>query len=95
MTFIGPGTVTTGGVESRRLTFTWKLAEPWFPALSVAVQFTVVWPIANVAPEAGAQFGVSVPSTLSDALAEYETVVPPGLPVDVLMSEGTVTTGLV
>ena len=28
LTFIGPGTVTTGGVVSTKLTVTWKLAEP-------------------------------------------------------------------
>ena len=61
----------------------------------MAVQVTVVWPTGNVVPEAGAQFGVSAPSTLSDALAENVTALPLGSVVDVLMSEGTVTTGLV
>jgi hypothetical protein len=56
-----------GGVVST--TETVKSAFALLPALSVALHETVVWPIANVLPEAGAQLGVTPPSTKSFAVA--------------------------
>ena len=72
---------------------TWKLALPVFPCVSVALHVTVVVPIGNVLPEDGLQLGVSEPSRLSVAVALKLTEVPPGFPVLVVMSLGTLTTG--
>jgi hypothetical protein len=65
---MGAGTVTTGGVVS--LTVTVKLAWATLPPASVAVQVTVVVPMANVPPEAGVQIGVIEPlaRSVADAL---------------------------
>jgi hypothetical protein len=46
-----------------------KFALPLLLAPSVAVQVTVVVPSANVLPEAGLQFGVRLPLTVSVAEA--------------------------
>jgi hypothetical protein len=51
------------------VTVTVKLLLVVLPALSVAVQVTVVLPRAKVAPEAGEQLGVTAPSTKSVAVA--------------------------
>jgi hypothetical protein len=58
---IGAGTVTVGAVVSRTTT-TWKLAEEVFPAVSVAVQLTVVVPTGKVLLEAGEQLTVAASS---------------------------------
>jgi hypothetical protein len=47
------------------------------PALSVALQATVVAPSAKTAPLAGTQLTGSVPSTTSVAVKEYVTATPP------------------
>jgi hypothetical protein len=60
------GTVTTGDVVLK--TVTAKVALDLLPWASVAAQFTVVVPIANVAPEAGVHTGVIAPSTSSIAV---------------------------
>jgi hypothetical protein len=88
-----PGTLTTGGVWSTRFTVTLKLALPVFPCESVAVQVTFVVPTGKLLPEDGLQEGVSGPSTLSFALAENVTVVPPADSVSTEKSPGTDTTG--
>src|SRR5204863_273687 len=50
------------------LTVTVKVVVDVLPAASLAVQVTVVVPIANRLPEAGTQVTVSVPSTASVAV---------------------------
>ena len=60
-----PGTVMVGGVVSRTMTV--KLPLAVFPALSFAVQPTIVMPRGKVLPEAGVQVGVTAPSTSSVA----------------------------
>ena len=66
---ISPGMpLSDGGVVS--CTVTLKLAELLLPCESAAVQLTVVVPSGKVAPEAGLQDGVTLPSTRSEALAE-------------------------
>jgi hypothetical protein len=85
------GTVTVGPCVSA--TVTPKLAVPVFPAPSVAVQVTVVVPIGNIAPDAGLQFAVSEPETVSDAEAENVTTPPPTPAAGAVMSPGTVTVG--
>jgi hypothetical protein len=92
---IGPGTVITGGVVSRSVTVTVKLALPVLPAWSVAVQVTEVVPSGKVEPEDGLHVGVSAPSTLSFAVAVNVTAFPSGFEVVVEMFDGTVTTGFV
>jgi hypothetical protein len=77
------------------VTVTVKLAVPEFPAASIAEQLTVVVPIAKVVPDAGTQFGVNDPETLSDALAEKLTLVPEAESASTLMFDGTVTVGFV
>ena len=62
------GGFTTGGVVS--CTSTVVVAVPAFPALSAAVQVTVVDPSGKVEPEVGAHVAATAPSTRSDALAE-------------------------
>jgi hypothetical protein len=66
-TLIVAGTVSAGGVVST--TMTMRNSEPVLPAVSVAVQVTVVVPNGKTAPDGGAQLGVSVPSTASVAEA--------------------------
>ena len=74
------GTVITGGVVSAcSVTVTVNDAEPVFPAASLAVQVTVVVPIANVDPEAGAHVGVIGEVTASVAVAVNVTTAPAGL----------------
>ena len=66
-TVILAGTMSIGGVVSRTVTV--KL--PWavLPCASVAVQFTVVAPMAKVLPEAGVELTATLPSTRSVAPA--------------------------
>jgi hypothetical protein len=61
------GPVTTGAVVS--CTVTVKLPVAVFPALSVALAFTVVVPIGNVLPLAGRKLLVATPLPVSLALA--------------------------
>jgi hypothetical protein len=70
-----------------------KLALPVLPAASVAVQFTVVAPMANVLPEAGVQLVATGPLTASSAVAVKLTTAPEGLVASAVMGPGTVTTG--
>jgi hypothetical protein len=89
-----PGTDTTGGKVSLRLTVTVKDAEPVFPCESVAVHVTVVVPTGKVLPEAGLQVGVREPSTMSVAVASpYVTALPAGSSVEVETFAGGVTAG--
>jgi hypothetical protein len=62
-------------------------------AESVAVQDTVVVPIAKVEPETGEQVGISSPSTVSIAEAVKLTVAPDELVASVEIFDGTVTIG--
>lgn len=64
-----------------------------FPCESVAVQDTVVVPIANVEPEVGVQIGVTDPSTKSVAVAVYVTVAPEVLVADTVIGEGSASIG--
>src|SRR5437773_591414 len=59
------------------------------------MQLTAVVPSANVSPELAEQRGVTVPSTMSLALAENDTAAPDGPVASAVMSAGTVTTGAV
>src|SRR6478736_5006941 len=87
----GPsGHPTVGGVVSTTVIVPFWL--PVLPAASVAEQVTVVAPSANRLPDGGTQVGVSGPSTLSSALAAYDTFAPPG-PVASTVLLSTVTTG--
>jgi hypothetical protein len=60
---MGPGSVSVGAIESPVVTA--KDAVPVLPARSVAVQVTVVAPMAKVAPDAGVQTTAIAPSTTS------------------------------
>src|SRR5919205_256239 len=89
-----PGTDTTGGVVSFRLTVTVKEAEPGFPCESVALHVTVVVATGKLLPHGGLHVGVSGPSTTSVAVASpYVTVFPPGSSVVVETFAGAVTVG--
>src|SRR5213075_2007287 len=68
---IRPGTVAV-------LTVTGKDPVAVLPLVSVAEQETVVVPIGNVLPEAGAQVTGRGPSTRSDAVAADVTIAPAG-----------------
>ena len=87
------GTVTTGAVVSPTVTVNVLL--PVFRYASVAVQVTVVVPIAKVEPETGEQVGVIAPSTLSVAEAVKVTIAPVEPVASTVMFDGTVTTGAV
>ncbi len=95
LTVLLPGgdTVTTGGVVSTNDTVTLKLALPVFPAASVAVHATVVWPTGNVSPEWWLHDGVSDPSTLSLAVGAEKVTTAPEPDVVATWSPGTLTTG--
>jgi hypothetical protein len=92
-TVISLGTVKFGAVVS--FTVTWKLLLPVLPCASVAEQVTDVMPRANVEPEAGAQVGMSTPSTRSLAEALKLTAAPDEPVASAVMSAGTVTIGAV
>jgi hypothetical protein len=64
------GTVIVGGVVSWTVTVNVALLELGGVAWSLALQVTVVAPIGNVEPEAGAQDRLGLGSTRSVALAE-------------------------
>ena len=81
------------GSAAEYVTVTVKLALPRFPALSIAVQVTVVVPIGNKEPESGLQFVLREPLTLSDAEAVNVEVIPEDEGVETEMLDGTVTTG--
>src|SRR5689334_15731020 len=83
----------TGAVVS--CTFTEKL--PWLelPAPSVAVQFTVVVPIAKVLPELGEHEIVGFAVTASVAVAANVEAAPDGPVASFTMLPGTVRTGAV
>jgi len=67
-----------------------KLAEALFPAASAAVQFTVVAPVGNVPPEAGAHATASEPSTRSVAVGSVYVTGAPALEVAAaVMAVGT------
>lgn len=57
----------TGRVSSA--TVSGKLWDAMLPALSLAVQVTVVVPSGNILPDAGKQLGTIAPSTMSSAVA--------------------------
>src|ERR1700716_733687 len=85
------GTTMAGGVVARTVTLKLRLEE--FPRESLAEQVTAVVPRANVEPEAGAQDGVTAPSTRSDALAVYSTTAPDAPVASAVMSLGTTMAG--
>jgi hypothetical protein len=78
---------TFGAVVS--LTVTVNELRAALPALSVAVQVTVVTPSAKVLPDAGLQETESVPSTLSVAVGvAYVTAAPEADVAETLMFDG-------
>jgi hypothetical protein len=88
---ISVGKVNTGAVVST--TVTSKLAVPILPFVSVAVQWTVVVPNANVEPEAGEQDCVLTVSSGSVTVAIYVATAPVGPVASTLKLAGTVHTG--
>lgn len=68
------GHVIVGATVSRTVTVNEHAEE--FPVASVAVQFTVVVAIANVAPDAGAHDTMGLGSQLSVAVVVYDTDAP-------------------
>ena len=85
------GSVRVGGVVSRTVTVKLPLAVLLWA--SVAEQFTVVVPRANVLPEAGEQLTATGPSTRSLADAEYETAAPDGPVASAVIFAGSVRVG--
>jgi hypothetical protein len=78
------------------VTVTLNVAAAAPPSASLALHFTVVAPIANVAPDAGRQEKVeSVVPDAAVALAEYVTVAPEGPVAGAVMLAGTVIVGAV
>jgi hypothetical protein len=90
-TFALAGGVTTGGTVS--CTVTVNDAAPVLLRVSVAVQFTVVTAMGNVAPLGGVQFTTLLPSTRSVADAEYVNVAPAEFVAASVALAGTVTVG--
>jgi hypothetical protein len=88
------GTEVKAGPEAS-VTVTWKLPVAVFPAVSLTVQFTVVVPIVNVAPDAGLQFGDRDPETRSLAVAEYVTVLPADESASTVVLDGKFRVGFV
>jgi len=72
-----------------------KVAAADAPSLSTAVHVTIVAPSAKVPPDAGAQRGVSEPSSASVAVAVNVTVAPAGLVASAIIAAGPVTDGRV
>lgn len=74
-------TVTSGGGgDLHSQTLTTRLAVAVLPALSVAVQTTMCWPIEKVLPDAGVQVTGIGPSLLSVAVrTPQSTTAPAGL----------------
>jgi hypothetical protein len=85
------GTTSIGGRDW--VTVTVNVFVVVLPRLSVALQFTVVVPIANVAPDPGVHVTAIGPSSGSVADAVYVTTAPPGIVAGTAMSAGTVTVG--
>src|SRR5438094_56368 len=85
------GSVREGGVVSRTVTV--KL--PWavLACVSVAVQFTVVVPIAKLLPEAGVHVTGRGPSHAAEALAWKVTVAPAALVASTVVLPGGLITG--
>jgi hypothetical protein len=101
-----PRTVATpveGSTEPDRSIWTWmssalstvtlNVAVAVLPAVSVAVQVTVVSPIGKVLPEAGSQVTWGLGSALSVAETSKDTTAPAGSEVTVVMSPGTWSSG--
>jgi hypothetical protein len=65
------------------------------PDASVAVQFTVVEPSGNVAPEPGVQLTAGAGSTLSLTVTENGTLAPAGLVASAVLGPGTERVGAV
>jgi len=85
------GTTMVGGVVS--FTVTLKFPGVLLPAASVAEQLTVVAVIPNVEPDSGAHVGETDVSTLSVALAVYDTAAPAGPVASAVMSAGSRSAG--
>ena len=83
--------VVSGGVVS--LTVIIKSLVPVFPALSVALHCTLVWPRGNVDPDGGLQLTLKGPSTMSVAFELKFTVLPKGPVASRMRSLGTNTVG--
>jgi hypothetical protein len=90
-TTISAGTVRLGAVVSATVTGNVRLVE--LPCASVAEHVTVVVPMRNVLPEAGPHVVATAPSTMSEAVALYETTAPPELVASVVGTTGTVIVG--
>jgi uncharacterized protein YwlG (UPF0340 family) len=88
------GHMSDGAVVSTTVTVNMHGAEVLLKS-SVAVQVTVVVPIANVLPEGGVQFTVGVASHVSLAVGVNITVAPDGLVHSCVMSDGQVIDGAV
>lgn len=90
-----PGLSTEAAVTRDRLsrvlmTVTWKVSVAVLPAASVAVQVTVVTPMAKVEPGAGLQLTVTGPGALSVAAgSRYVPTAPAGLVASSVASGGT------
>src|SRR5262245_15729163 len=90
--FAAPFSVTAGAVVST--TVIESVVEPALPAASVAEQLTEVVPTANSVPDAGVQFGVTWPDTVSDADDVKVTMAPPSvLPSTLAVGPVIETTG--
>ena len=87
------GGVTDGANVSTTITL--NDAVRVLPCASLAVQVTVVAPSANVDPLAGAQLGVTGPSSVSAADAAYVNGAPVGPVASTVAFGGTVSTGAV
>src|SRR5882762_10417485 len=74
-------------------TSTSKVAVAVLPALSLALQLTVVVPIGNRLPDAGVQVTGTSPSTVSVAEAVKVTTAPAGLVASTVIAPGTVRVG--
>src|SRR5215831_20922648 len=74
-------------------TVTTKLPLDVFPARSVAVQATLVFPIGNILPEDGLQITTGDGSSASDAVARKATAAPDGLVAFTAKLAGTLSTG--
>jgi hypothetical protein len=85
--------VTVGGVVSTTVTVKDPVA--WLERESFAVHTTVVAPNGNALPEAGPHVGVTAPSTMSDAVAEKETIAPPGPVASAVTGAGSDRVGAV
>lgn len=92
-------TITAATAKGQRstlsLTVTRKDEVAVFPAESVAVQVTVVFPTPKVAPEGGEQLTNGEGSTRSVAVTWYVTTAPVGPVASAVRSAGTVNDGRV